>query len=361
MSFTLENKEQQASLVQSRKLYLQEHQNKPPSAKKSKTSKTKPNKLLSAGEASEEIGKIIVSIFKNQNKPNGVANWFSKMVSRVRSQYPTNNHINKFVVGLACEYLFSHALATMTKPKGLPVFLCSDSEKRNDVYYWKGQTMDKIDGNEFNSGITVLPGVDSKFGYSIKYQSAGKCQSIQKFDANGNPAGRTPSPDFPVLVDVKMINNIAVGKKSKSKEVDEDVFIIVSNRKNEKGKDTLGKILFIPRTHYKYMWGAERKPYEIFYQKKKMPVLKMTSATIPTNDGAILRKEFLNVWLRDPGNASYWTDLDIPIDASLEKIDSIALLLGPIVGKDIIEKSPIFLCRQMERSDVEEDEDDYCE
>lgn len=340
-SVLIENQAQQQSLDSARNLYLKN---------------LKQTRELNEEDASEEIGKIIVSIFKNHSRPR---EWFSKMVSEVRSRYPTDNHINKFVVGLSCEYLFTHALTTKMPVgmRGLPIFLCSDREKRNDVYYWKGHASDNIDGSEHNKGIKVKPDANTEFGYSIKYQSASDCMSLQSYSEKGMYQGMVESADMPVLNHVKMINNIAVTEDSSKKDIDEDVFIIVSDRrfedttKKDKSRfNTAGKLIFIPRTHYKYMWGADHKPYEIFYQRGRGSstgqVFKMTSATVPTTDGAVLRKEFLNHWMRDPANKKYWTDLDIPIQ-DLSKLDPVFQLLKPIVGSEL-ETSPIFLCRRKE-------------
>lgn len=262
---------------------------------------------------SENIGKKIIRIF-NSKKYARVREDFERYVTAMRTGYPTDSHINKFVVGLSVEYLFCHAIKKHT---GMPIYLCTDDAVRNDVFVNRA-FLDRINtrgtnhnnNNLFNKlGNISYSGGNMHFDYSLKYKSPNKTK------------GRLSVPN------VRLVNT--QGKVTDTTNITEDVFLIVPN---PPGDEIMGMIVFIPHTRFN-MYPAK-------------PALQVKS------DGIDMKGSFISEYINDPKNKAYVSSIDIPyVRESALEIDSILILTEAMMKKE--DASPkaqlepsIFLCRQ---------------
>jgi hypothetical protein len=255
---------------------------------------------------SELLGKKIIEVFKKNNDVNQA---FSQGLTLMRSQYPTNSHINKFIVGLSCEYLFCDALKTHGN---VPVYLCTDDAVRNDVFVHdrtgSDQWIDRAMANQ-NKNIRVGSG-GVNLEYSLKYKS---------------PNARNTGVRVP---NVRLVNTQGGGFDMDN--IKEDVFLIVPNPLNNKGQanGSFGKLVFIP--HGRFGMYESQGIHALSYKK----------------DGIDLVAPFLNAFMEDPRNEAYRADIDVGV-APMEELDSIKILTNAALQQ--AERDPldetIFLCR----------------
>jgi len=260
-------------------------------------------KTDAARSVGERIGVKIVQVFKEQA---AVRNEFSDLVRQVRNRYPTGNHVNKFIAGMAMEYLFCHVLRSKARPS-LPIFLSSDSERRFDVKYAK----QNASSNDFNGNLQIKISDSLSFSYSLKYKSPNPCSSQKTVS----------------IPDIKLVNTLS---EADQENVAVDLFLIVPNDAANDSKK--GRLIFIPKEH---MMGGGFNARGDAYNLKITKTGKGKTITYDpiyrVSDGYELSKFFVNYWLLDPANAKYWVEIDVPLDLKIRRLDPIAALLNEIV------------------------------
>jgi hypothetical protein len=294
-----------------------------------------------APELSDSIGRKIISKFRemtfqddstpytpclvmnNNRKPTGTT--FNKGMEIMRRQYPTSNHVNKFVLGLACEYLFCHAL----RKQGLPVYLCSDDAVRNDVFYAHNKNAsNKNASNAYHQDLpnnTVIVGdAYSYFEYSLKYKSP-----------NGTKNGWS-------VPNIRLVNT--QGGRVNTANIKEDVFLIIPNPEPPKGIQNpnycyYGKIVFIP---YAKMQSLQNTNVQI-----NGKTVNYGEVLDSKKDGIDLVAHFVNTFIKDPRNRAYMANIDVPYTNKASTIDSIKTLTNAALEEANMETldESMFLCR----------------
>ena len=157
---------------------------------------------------SELVGMYIIEYFAGKSaapelrsKGLQAAEDFGGYMSYMRSAYSTRDWGNRFIVGSATEYLFSHCLREM-----LRVCLCTADAVRNDVYVLEtdGKIGIRLDQNE-------------KLEYSLKYAKP------------ANTSASAPRLKYP---DIIVFNYGRSGKSQDggaTKDINEDIFLIIPN------------------------------------------------------------------------------------------------------------------------------------
>jgi hypothetical protein len=151
----------------------------------------------------EMSGQKIIHLFKTNAALNAC---FSEGLSRMKSTFPMDSHVNKFIVGLSCEYLFCHALQTHAK---VPMVLCSGDSVRTDV---------RLE--------------DAGVEYSIKFKTPTKTKK------------RLSVPN------IRLVNLHG----SKDTDITDDIFVVVSNGTGQKGK-----VVFLESRVFRDQGGLMRR------------------------------------------------------------------------------------------------------
>lgn len=247
--------------------------------------------------SSSECGKMIIDMFKNNIQ---LRTDFEDAVAKTRSAFPTNLHQNKFMTGMAVEYIFAEFLCQQTKNNF--VKLCERNEVRVDI------------------------SVFDRFRYSIKYSSPSKTGNAQN---------------------VRLVNKRVV--EAKKYDINEDTFVVIPDAITD---DNDEYNLFNPDTKrfcsiltlagrnlcLKYstqtLFKAKKSQLQGCIVFIPADVIKQTDLN-HTADGIDLKAEFINKYLNDENNSNFIVPLDIPL-LNIQPVDIIRLGLETLLKRKLV-------------------------
>lgn len=292
----------------------------------------------------EIVGMCIIKYFAGESqtpelrsKGLRAASDFGGYVSYVRSAYSTKDWGNRFIVGAATEYLFSHCLHDMFR-----VYLCTADAVRNDVYVLDSDNRVDQTLAQGCGKVGVQLDRNKKLEYSLKYAKP------------VNTSASAPRFKYP---DIIMINYGRSGKQEgdTTKDINEDIFLIIPNpvvvrsgepivAENEKDRwpmrDSTGKIV-------------RRDPLcgKLVFLPKRMYVDRKDKAFKDGLAQMELRGEFVERFVQR--HPEYACDVNIPLFSD-KTIDSTRELTNAAMERhDKDKKRPvqqlddsIFLCRR---------------
>jgi hypothetical protein len=234
---------------------------------------------------SEECGLIIIRAFQENAE---LCQSFGDAISRLKTAFPTRLNQNKFMLGMAVEYVF---VEMFNRSIGEAVgALCARNQTRTDVVFY------------------------NTFPLSLKYSTPSKTGKISN---------------------VRLINKHT--SKEKKYEIDEDTIVIIPSTSYDSTKTFLNpeKGNLMKRTT-----RAAKKIIEKFSSKEierktayhfagklvYIPKSKVTANDIKsTTDGIELKSSFINEYVKNESNKKYIAQVDIKQRTDVQEIDIIKL------------------------------------
>lgn len=251
-----------------------------------------------------EIGVKIIDYLKRD--VGSCKTFFQQNMTRMRVQYPTNSHVNKFIVGLSCEYLFCHAL----RMANVPIYLCTDDAVRNDVFANMSFANNAQKNMKTSNNAVEAAGGNVRVGYS---------EFSLKYKSPTNSRGTFTIPN------VRLVNTQGSGFNMAN--LKEDVFLIVPNPDTNPANPHKGMIIFISHTLF-----------------NNDDLFDGIQALIKRSDGVDLNSKWIAAFVNDPA----FDDCKVNVDISsklpgAEELDSIRILTEAALGHRL--DPGIFLCR----------------